>query len=178
MSETLNVERGTDSQQRVVRAKECDYPLTCGETAIFKKLKSSGCMVLRHGWPDFLVIPPTGKIYGVEVKNGNDVIRPGQKEMHVALRTLGIPIVVTRDGEVEERLGAIPRPIEAKAKQDVGYMTETEAAAYLAIEPRTLRLWRVRRGVPHTKPTNKIVRYRSKDLDEWMQRSRVATISP
>lgn len=56
-------------------------------------------------------------------------------------------------------------------------LNEQEAAAFLRIKPRTLRLWRARRGVPHFKPTSKVVLYRRSDLMAWLEQSRVATIS-
>ena len=47
-------------------------------------------------------------------------------------------------------------------------LTEDVAAIYLKILPRTLRLWRQRRGVPHIKVTSKVIRYRKNDLDRWL----------
>lgn len=52
-------------------------------------------------------------------------------------------------------------------------LTEVEAAEILSVEPRTLRLWRNTRGLPHLKITNKVVRYRRTDLDGWLDRCRV-----
>ena len=52
-------------------------------------------------------------------------------------------------------------------------LTEAEAALILSVEPRTLRLWRNTRGLPHLKITNKVVRYRRGDLDGWLDRCRV-----
>ena len=52
-------------------------------------------------------------------------------------------------------------------------LTEAEAAEILSVEPRTLRLWRNTRGLPHLKITNKVVRYRRGDLDGWLDRCRV-----
>ena len=54
---------------------------------------------------------------------------------------------------------------------------ETEAAVYLRQKPRTLRLWRTRRALPHFKPTKKIVLYRRADLDNWLERSRIQIAS-
>ena len=54
-------------------------------------------------------------------------------------------------------------------------LNETEAAALLHLEPRTLRLWRQQRGLPHFKPTRKVVLYRRSDLLAWLEQSRVAT---
>lgn len=52
-------------------------------------------------------------------------------------------------------------------------LTEAEAATILSVEPRTLRLWRNTRGLPHLKITNKVVRYRRSELDNWIDRCRV-----
>jgi len=55
-------------------------------------------------------------------------------------------------------------------------LNETEAAALLHLEPRTLRLWRQSRGLPHFKPTRKVVLYRRSDLLGWLDQHRVATL--
>lgn len=47
-------------------------------------------------------------------------------------------------------------------------LNDPQAAAYLSVEPRTLRLWRQTRGLPHLKITAKVVRYRRTDLDRWL----------
>jgi excisionase family DNA binding protein len=51
-------------------------------------------------------------------------------------------------------------------------LTDKEAAAILAVEPRTLRLWRNTRGLPHIKITSKVIRYRRADVDAWLERRR------
>lgn len=53
-------------------------------------------------------------------------------------------------------------------------LDEGQAADLLQIETRTLRLWRATRGVPHYKPTRKVVRFSRRDLLSWLERSRVA----
>jgi hypothetical protein len=40
------------------------------------------------------------------------------------------------------------------------------------ITPRTLRLWRLTRGLPHMKISSKVIRYRRSDVREWVGRSR------
>lgn len=55
-------------------------------------------------------------------------------------------------------------------------LTEEQAADFLSVKPRTLRLWRGARGLPHIKVTSKIVRYRRADLDSWLENHRVATV--
>jgi hypothetical protein len=51
-------------------------------------------------------------------------------------------------------------------------LTDTEAAAILAVEPRTLRLWRATRSLPHIRITSKVIRYRRSDLESWLERRR------
>ena len=51
-------------------------------------------------------------------------------------------------------------------------LTEEEAARLLSVEPRTLRLWRNERGLPHLKITSKVIRYRRSDLNGWLNRAR------
>jgi predicted DNA-binding transcriptional regulator AlpA len=54
------------------------------------------------------------------------------------------------------------------------YLTDIQLAAILAVEPRTLRLWRNTRGLPHVRVTSRVIRYRKVDIDQWMARRRVA----
>jgi len=49
-------------------------------------------------------------------------------------------------------------------------LTDAQAAALLSVEPRTLRLWRHTRGLPHIRLTSKVIRYRRADLDAWLGR--------
>ena len=56
-------------------------------------------------------------------------------------------------------------------------MDEAQAAAYLLTTPRTMRLWRQTRGVPHIRITSKVIRYRRSDLDAWLAHRRVAVIA-
>ncbi|MDQ6632483.1 MAG: helix-turn-helix domain-containing protein [Verrucomicrobiota bacterium] len=57
-------------------------------------------------------------------------------------------------------------------------LSEKEAAEYLHQKPRTLRLWRIRRALPHFKPTTKVILYSRSDLDGWLlTHHRVGTVS-
>lgn len=60
-----------------------------------------------------------------------------------------------------------PRPIG-------DLLDDAQAAAFLSITSRTLRLWRQTQGLPHFKITAKIIRYRRSDLDAWVNRRRTA----
>jgi len=57
-------------------------------------------------------------------------------------------------------------------------LDDARAAEYLKITPRTLRLWRARRGLPHFKLTPKCIRYSRGDLDGWLARFRTARVAP
>jgi hypothetical protein len=72
--------------------------------------------------------------------------------------------------EAEETMQRALRVVEQVSRIQIfasEYISETAAAEYLKIEPRTLRLWRQTRGIPHFKPTSKVVLYRRADIDEW-----------
>jgi hypothetical protein len=51
-------------------------------------------------------------------------------------------------------------------------LDEAQAAEYLRQKERTLRIWRAKRGLPHLKPTSKVVLYRRGDLDAWLSKFR------
>jgi excisionase family DNA binding protein len=53
-------------------------------------------------------------------------------------------------------------------------LTDEQCCALLAVTPRTLRLWRRERGLPHCKITRRIIRYRKTDIDQWMARHSTA----
>ncbi len=61
-------------------------------------------------------------------------------------------------------------PATANTPDPTRPMTEDEAARYLRQKPRTLRLWRSTRALPHLKLTQKVVLYRRSDLDRWLER--------
>lgn len=54
------------------------------------------------------------------------------------------------------------------------YLTEPEVARLLNVEPRTIRLWRRTRGLPHIRLTGKVVRFKPADVDEWLTSRRVS----
>lgn len=59
----------------------------------------------------------------------------------------------------------------------ISLLTERDAAASLALTPRTLQDWR-RRGVgpPHVRVSSRCVRYRLQDLKDWAaERVRTST---
>lgn len=56
------------------------------------------------------------------------------------------------------------------------FIDENAAADLLGVEPRTIRLWRRCRGLPHYKLTRKIVRFKESDLIQWAESHRVAQV--
>jgi hypothetical protein len=54
-------------------------------------------------------------------------------------------------------------------------LTDETAAAYIGgIEPRTVRTFRMSRGLPFVRITPKVVRIRRADLEKWIARQSVA----
>jgi len=51
-------------------------------------------------------------------------------------------------------------------------LNDAQAATFLQIKRRTLRLWRRTRGLPHFKLTTKVIRYRQRDLEAWLETHR------
>jgi excisionase family DNA binding protein len=56
-------------------------------------------------------------------------------------------------------------------------LTEKDVANILSVKPRTVRLWRHSRGLPFIKITTKEIRFRRADIDEWLERRRVAMVA-
>lgn len=46
---------------------------------------------------------------------------------------------------------------------------ERQAAKYLGVSPGTLRLWRAQNRSPRFFRAGKLVRFRVRDLDEWIE---------
>ena len=47
-------------------------------------------------------------------------------------------------------------------------LNEREAAQFLSIEPRTLRLWRRTRGVPYFSPSKRTILFSRAELLAWL----------
>ncbi|HVR34281.1 MAG TPA: helix-turn-helix domain-containing protein [Methylomirabilota bacterium] len=52
-------------------------------------------------------------------------------------------------------------------------LDEETLAKELAVEPRTLRVWRQTRGLPHIRVTARIIRYKRSEVYAWLDRHRV-----
>ena len=66
-------------------------------------LRKKGWSVLDKGWPDLLVYDPKKRtVMAIELKRGNDKLRPDQVEMaKVFTDLLGTPFYVARDKDIE-----------------------------------------------------------------------------
>jgi len=53
-------------------------------------------------------------------------------------------------------------------------LTDETAADIIGVEPRTVRDWRMRLGLPFVRITPKVVRIRRADLDKWIARRAVS----
>ena len=68
-----------------------------------------------------------------------------------------------------------PTPTQNNTPTAAPLWVEEQVAEYLAIEPRTCRLWRTTRGLPFIRISSKAVRYRKADIDQWLDRRRCQT---
>ena len=78
-------------------------------------LRKTGWQVLTKGWPDLLAYKPplvsrhgntiledSGKIMAIEIKRGNDKLRPEQEEMRkVFLQNMNVPYHIAYDKDIE-----------------------------------------------------------------------------
>ena len=79
------------------------------EQEVYRLLKDDGFDVLKNGYPDFMV-RRNGRYSGVaaiEVKQGNDKVRPNQKEMHDLFKDAGIPVYVIRPEDIYEKRNSL-----------------------------------------------------------------------
>lgn len=74
---------------------QIDGGLTKSETVCVEGLKRLGLVVLRRGWPDFLVVDPASlTLMALEVKSQTDRVSKEQAAMHAVLSAAGIRVVV------------------------------------------------------------------------------------
>ncbi|CAJ0885228.1 hypothetical protein AMST5_03596 [freshwater sediment metagenome] len=55
------------------------------------KLKHMG---LRAGWPDFVLVPPTGQFHALELKRPGEILSPAQDAFKLCAVRHGVPYVV------------------------------------------------------------------------------------
>lgn len=97
--------------------------LTQAEFWTKSELERQGFVVLRNGWPDFLVMTKDWKRgIGIEVKTRQDRVSESQRVMHSALAKFGLMTEVVYDGELSKlSLGAtIPLVSVRKLKIELG----------------------------------------------------------
>lgn len=82
--------------------------MNVSERAVKEALENRGFTVHRNGWPDFLAVrqmegygTKTIGIMGIEVKTGNDKLRPEQKIIHHLLRQARLPVHVLTPGSAK-----------------------------------------------------------------------------
>lgn len=77
------------------------------ERRVVEQIELSDYSVFMHGWPDMLVVDRHGNAVAVELKCGNDVVRPHQAEMHNQLQRIGqlTTLVVTPEDAVKRIQG-------------------------------------------------------------------------
>lgn len=56
------------------------------------------------------------------------------------------------------------------------YLDEVQTATVLGVAPRTVRLWRRTRGLPHMVLSAKVIRIPRSELDVWMRARMVRTV--
>ncbi len=62
------------------------------------------------------------------------------------------------------------------AKENSEVLNENAVAALFEVQPRTIRLWRRTKGLPHYKLCAKVVRFRRPDVLTWLEKFRRAMI--
>jgi hypothetical protein len=74
---------------------------TEADKAVANAFRAKGWIVLDRGWPDLLVYQDN-RVMAVELKRGQDRLRPEQREMSdVFCHKLGVPYYVARDADIE-----------------------------------------------------------------------------
>jgi len=65
--------------------------MTPSEQVVYDALVSKGYTVTNKGWPDFLAWKD-GRAVAIEVKQGQDWVKPHQNAVHETLRMMGLPV--------------------------------------------------------------------------------------
>lgn len=93
----LNLADGYTLNELASIAREAERPSSNpAEAALQAQLLESGALVIRRGWPDFMVLGPGERVRAIEVKEGVDVVRPTQKLLLRVLGKLGVETSVAR----------------------------------------------------------------------------------
>lgn len=82
--------------------------MTGRERIAHRAMTEAGWIVLRSGWPDFLLYRKDPLIghrgFAVELKDGRDVLRPNQVLMHRILKRFGVQVLVIDSNGIAEQL--------------------------------------------------------------------------
>jgi excisionase family DNA binding protein len=65
-------------------------------------------------------------------------------------------------------------PPAAYQPREVELFTDETAGQYLGLESRTIRAFRLSRGLPFLRVTAKTIRIRRSDLDRWLDRQKTS----
>ncbi len=81
---------------------------------------------------------------------------------------------------VEEARAVLQQIQEQRANgcDDDELLTEAEVAKIFRLQPRMMKEWRAYRGLPFIKLSAKVVRFRRKDVREWVAQHRVNQKAP
>ena len=121
------------------------------EKQLHDALVAKGFIVLRRGWPDFLVVSPNkDRGFGLELKSKQDKLSEDQRLMHEALAHFGLPVLVAREdfsealrkkgrvfmvpqklSELKERLDMLEGEKNSLAQQIEQTKLEVDAASVL-----------------------------------------------
>lgn len=74
-----------------------------------------------------------------------------------------------------EQLREIKRILEESAQSNEGFMTIDELAVYMALSKSALYKLTSKNEIPFYTPGGKKMYFRKREIDEWIERSRVAT---
>lgn len=85
------------------------------ERRVYDSLAKKGHIVLRNGWPDFLVIDKNRRHgYGLELKSTTGDLSAEQKAMHAALGGLwGMQVRTVRPGQIDKLPGVKGRILDS-----------------------------------------------------------------
>jgi predicted site-specific integrase-resolvase len=69
---------------------------------------------------------------------------------------------------------AVSKAASGPAAFGVDLLTEEQAVEILGVKPWSLRRWRREEGLPFIRLNARSLRYRVRDIEEWLSRRRVA----
>jgi hypothetical protein len=70
------------------------------------------------------------------------------------------------------KVAAVPAAYQSRSFAEI--FDEATCAAYIGVRPRTIREFRSRLGLPFLRITSKVVRFKKADVDDWLDRQKIA----